>query len=83
MDIGSIKLFLLLHAEDMTIFSETAKGLQERLNVLESYCNRWKLTVNINKTKVMVFLYMVNLVEKNYESRRCCNIINYWLKIIH
>ena len=54
-DIGSVKLFLLLYADDMTIFSETAKGIQKGLNVLESYCNRWKLTVNIDKTKVMVF----------------------------
>ena len=54
-DIGSIKLFLLLYADDMTIFSEIVEGLQESLNVLESYCSRWKLTVNTDKTKVMVF----------------------------
>ena len=54
-DIGSIKLFLLLYADDMTIFSETEAGLQQGLNVLETYCNRWKLTVNKDKTKVMVF----------------------------
>ena len=54
-DIGSLKLFLLLYADDMTIFSETEDGLQQGLNVLETYCNRWKLTVNKDKTKVMVF----------------------------
>ena len=32
-DIGSIKLFLLLYADDMTIFSEIVEGLQESLNV--------------------------------------------------
>ena len=26
-DVGSIKLFLLLYADDMTIFAETAEGL--------------------------------------------------------
>ena len=54
-DVGSIKLFLLLYADDMTIFSETEEGLQKGLDILESYCIRWKLTVNIEKTKIMVF----------------------------
>ena len=42
-DVGSIKLFLLLYADDMTIFSETEEGLQKGLDILESYCIRWKL----------------------------------------
>jgi hypothetical protein len=25
------------------------------LNILQSYCDKWKLTVNVNKTKVLVF----------------------------
>ena len=39
----------------MTIFAETAEGLQKGLDILESYCNRWKITVNTEKTKIMVF----------------------------
>ena len=39
----------------MTIFSETEVGLQQGLKILETYCNRWKLTVNKDKTKIMVF----------------------------
>ena len=39
----------------MTTFSETEDGLQQGLNVLETYCERWKLTVNIDKTKTMAF----------------------------
>lgn len=53
-DIGTVKLFLLLYADDMTIFAETADGLQEGIKILETYCKRWKLTVNTEKTKVMV-----------------------------
>lgn len=37
------------------MFSETAEGLQESLNLLKQYCLRWKLTVNTGKTKIMVF----------------------------
>ena len=37
------------------IISESADGLQHALNEFYSYCNQWKLTVNVDKTKVMVF----------------------------
>ena len=50
-EIGSIKLFLLLYADDITIFAETAEGLQEGLNLLSSYCTKWKLTLNTEKQK--------------------------------
>ena len=45
-DIGMLKLFLLLYADD---------NLQLSLNILENYSKRWKLKVNTQKTKVMVF----------------------------
>ena len=48
-------MFLLLYADDIVIFSETDKGLQSGLDILYKYCQTWKLKVNINKTKVMVF----------------------------
>ena len=43
-DLHHIKLFLLLYADDnITLFSETAEGLQIALNLLSTYCQRWKL----------------------------------------
>ena len=45
-DIGFLKLFLLLHADDIVIFSECADALQKGLNIHYEYCQRWKLTVN-------------------------------------
>ena len=45
-DLHHIKLVLLLYADDITVFSETAEGLQIALNLLSTYCQRWKLTVN-------------------------------------
>ena len=54
-DLHHIKLFLLFYADDITLFSETAEGLQIALNLLSTYCQRWKLTVNTKKTKVMIF----------------------------
>ena len=37
------------------IFSRSANGLQTLLNKLESYCEQTELTVNLDKTKVMIF----------------------------
>ena len=54
-EVDAIKLFLLLYADDITIFSETAEGLQEGLNLLSSYCTKWKLMLNTDKTKIVVF----------------------------
>ena len=54
-DIGLIKLFILLYADDIVIFSSSSEALQDGLNQLEAYCKRWKLKVNTSKTKVMVF----------------------------
>ena len=54
-DTGLLKLFLLLYADDIIIFFESASGLQNGLNILHDYCQKWKLTVNVDKSKVMVF----------------------------
>jgi hypothetical protein len=36
-------------------FSETKEGMQQALDIFESYCEIWKLQVNVAKTKVMIF----------------------------
>ena len=54
-DIITVKMFMLLYADDIVLFGNSAEQLQDSLNLLSNYCKRWKLTVNINKTKVMVF----------------------------
>ena len=50
-----LKLLLLLYADDTAIFSDSHQGLQKVLENLEVYCKIWKLTVNVDKTKVVVF----------------------------
>ena len=49
-DIGMLKLFVLFYADDIVILSESETGLQNGLALLECYCDRWKLQVNISKT---------------------------------
>ena len=54
-DLGMLKLFLLLYADDIVLFAESEVGLQNGLDLLDEYCAKWKLCVNINKTKIMIF----------------------------
>jgi len=49
-DLGFLKLFLLLYADDIVIMSETEDGLYKGLMLLEEYYDRWKSTVNCTKT---------------------------------
>jgi hypothetical protein len=39
----------------LLLLFETPEGLQNCIDKLNSYCNRWQLSINIQKTKVMVF----------------------------
>jgi hypothetical protein len=45
----------ILYADDTVILSETKEGMQQALDIFESYCEIWKLQVNVAKTKVMIF----------------------------
>jgi len=54
-NLGILKVFLLLYADDIVLFAESETGLQKGLDLLEQYCTKWKLCVNVNKTKILIF----------------------------
>ena len=45
----------LLYANDLIILSTSPLGLQNNLNKLNIYCNRWTLEINQTKSKIMCF----------------------------
>ena len=53
--LGDILLVKLPFADDMAILGNSPNDLQRRLDLLSIYCDRWGLSVNTEKTKVMVF----------------------------
>lgn len=53
--VGDLKLFLLLYADDAVVLSNSASDLQNSLHALNRYADKWKLTINTTKTKIMVF----------------------------
>ena len=50
-----ITFILMLFADDMVIVGKDRNDLQRSLDLLNSYCNKWGLAVNTEKTKVVVF----------------------------
>ena len=54
-DIVKTKMNCLLYADDLVILSKSADGLQNALNAINDYCDKWGLTINTSKTHTIVF----------------------------
>ena len=53
--IVSTPIYCLMYADDLVLMSRSESGLQIRLNGLGEYCRKWRMEVNIEKTKAMKF----------------------------
>ena len=45
----------LLWADDLVLLALDSKSLQDNLDILEQYCNKWGLAINLIKTKIVIF----------------------------
>ena len=63
--LGQNKLNALMYADDLILLAETENGLQKQIDKLLGYCQKWKLDVNIKKTKLMVFNRGNKLLKRN------------------
>ena len=46
---------LLMYADDVVLLTDAADKLQRMLNIVHSWCRKWRLTVNGGKTKIVHF----------------------------
>ena len=53
--LGKHKLNCLMYADDLLILSETEQGLICSLHKLKRYSDKWGLTINEKKSKIMIF----------------------------
>ena len=53
--VGDVTISSLMYADDIILLSETQEGLQKALDVLNCFCISWKLSINKQKSKIMVF----------------------------
>jgi hypothetical protein len=50
-----VLIYILLFADDVVLLSSSLEGLQRQLDALSLFCDLGQLTVNLGKTKVMIF----------------------------
>ena len=50
-----VKLFVLFYADDAVIFANCSEDLQNAIDEFERYCSKWKLKVNTEKSKIVIF----------------------------
>ena len=46
---------ILLYADDIVLLSDSGTALQTMIDNLYSYCMKWSLKVNLDKSKIMIF----------------------------
>ena len=46
---------ILLYADDISCVSDTVRRLQEQINQLSKFCDKWGMKVNLDKSKIIVF----------------------------
>ena len=63
------KLLVLFYADDCVITAESAEELQNALNEFQMYLLEWKLKVNVDKTKNLIFSKGPMLKTKFYYAK--------------
>ena len=48
-------LSVLCYADDIVVISESEVNLQKMLDYIHSWCRKWRLRVNTNKSKIIHF----------------------------
>ena len=75
---------MLLFADDTVLFAESPDDMQILLDGLKAYCDKWNISVNTEKTKVVVFksgnrrsnveLYFDNILLEQVTSFTCLGV---------
>ena len=65
------KINALMYADDLVLISRSKEGLQQQIDGLQEYCLKWKLNINIKKTKSMVFNRGNNIIKTTFKIGGC------------
>ena len=70
-----------MYADDVVLLSTTEKGIQSCVDKLSKFTKDWKMTINTNKTKMLVFnkggrLKNIN-IKYNNSSIECVQKFTY------
>ena len=67
-----------MYADDIALISDTIVGLQRQFNRLSEFCDNFKPTVNVLKTKILVFKNggVQSRAEKWFYKGTCLELVN-------
>ena len=57
-----------MYADDLVLISRTKECLQRQIDTLQDYCTKWKLTINVKKTKTMIFNRENNIIKAEFRA---------------
>ena len=69
----------LFYADDLVLLSTSEKGLQNSIDKLHEFCLKWKLKVNLQKTKCLIFNTLGRLSKQSWylDGSKIENVRNY------
>ena len=53
LDLDSFTLNLLIYADDIVLLTETEKDMQSLLSIVQNWCQKWRLEINLEKTNIL------------------------------
>ena len=78
-DVNGNILQCLMYADDIVLLSTSSEGLQQRLNVLNIFCQEWCLDLNVSKTKILIFNKAGKLIKDNlYFNDECLDCVQHY-----
>lgn len=63
--LGAKSINALLYADDVVLLSTTKEGLQNCIDAVKNFSEQWKLELNLNKTKVLIFNKGGNTIQED------------------
>ena len=68
-------LNILLYADDLALITESETDLQTLLSILYNWCQKWRMKVNVKKTKVVHFRCK-NVVQSDFQFKYGDNTVD-------
>ena len=80
-DLSSSQLNALMYADDVVLISKSESGLQNCINAINKFSEDWKMEINLDKTKVIIFNKKGHLIQRkfwlNKDTVKCTDSYTY------